>query len=420
MHKPQKTQLLTASLAMLLSALFFAGCDQQHPPDASKEPLPQNEDATPGQTQEKKETEQLPNELPPLESETAPQEGFENTPDPDYKVTGGEVALVTDLSSVMDDGFNQAIFEGLMYYSDAAGVSYSYYSASRNDQADYDGAVLRAIEDGARLVVCGGAHFDSTVGLFQDKFPDIHFLMVSGIPKDEKGNALPISPNVHCISLHQEQAGYLAGYLAVLDGYRELGFIGGEKLPTVIKYCHGYLQGASDAAIALDIPADVSVRCWYSGTFNPSPEIERISREWYEDGTQVIFACGGSIYQSILKSAEQWDGLLIGMDVDQSHLSKRFLTSAMDGLQRSVIIALDDYYANGKKWDEEQAGQIISYGAEHKCVELPTSDEAWRFENATVDDYAAILRQLRDGTVQVSDETATPPDVKINVYWTED
>ena len=340
--------------------------------------------------------------------------------DPDYQVAGGEVSLVTDISSVMDHGFNQAAFEGIMSYSQAAGISYSYYTSSGDTRANYDDTVMHAIQNGARLIVCNGSHFEQTIGQFQDEYPDIHFLMISGIPRDESGSPLPLAPNVHSITLHQEQAGYLAGYMTVLDGYTRLGFIGGEQLPSVTRYCHGYLQGINDAADFLGISDEVTVNCWYSGTFNPSEQIQDIADEWYGSGTQVIFSCGGSIYESILPPAEKYDGMLIGVDVDQSALSPRFLTSAIDGIQRAIIIALDNYYAGGNQWDSTQAGQILNYGAKQKCVELPISNEAWRFSKASLNDYNDLLKSLKNDEITISDDISAPLKTAITVNWTEE
>lgn len=340
--------------------------------------------------------------------------------DPDYQVTGGEVSLVTDISSVMDHGFNQAAFEGIMGYSQAAGISYSYYTSSGDTRANYDDTVMHAIQNGARLIVCNGSHFEQTIGQFQDEYPDIHFLMISGIPRDGSGSPLTLAPNVHSITFHQEQAGYLAGYMTVLDGYTKLGFIGGEQLPTVSRYCHGYLQGINDAAVFLGISDEVSVNCWYSGTFNPSSQIEDTADAWYGSGTQVIFSCGGSIYESILPAADQHDGMLIGVDVDQSDISPRFLTSAIDGIQRAIIITLDDYYANENQWDPNQSGQILSYGAQQKCAELPISDQAWRFQSATLTDYNNLIKKIKNGEINISEDYNVPPKTKITVNWTED
>ena len=413
----------------ILLLLFLFGCtnndapvstDSVPEPTAVDHPEEANDNADSGEAVSAAES-GLENNLPGEGSttpEAIPLAPWES--DSDYLITGGEVSLVTDISSVMDHGFNQAAFEGIMSYSQAAGISYSFYTSSGDTKACYDDTVMHAIQNGARLIVSNGSHFEQTIGELQTQYPDIHFLMISGIPRDESNAPLPLSPNVHSITFHQEQAGYLAGYMTVLDGYTRLGFIGGEQLPSVTRYCYGYLQGINDAAASLGITKEVSVNCWYSGTFNPSEQIEAMADEWYDSGTQIIFSCGGSIYESILPPAEKHDGMLIGVDVDQSDLSPRFLTSAIDGIQRAIIIALDNYYAAGNQWDSTQAGQILNYGAKQKCVELPISNEAWRFSKASLNDYDNLLRRMRNDEIIVSEDINTHPKTAITVNWTEE
>ncbi|MBD5488301.1 MAG: BMP family ABC transporter substrate-binding protein [Lachnospiraceae bacterium] len=348
-------------------------------------------------------------------SEKEPEMEPEQTTVSNCQIAGGQVALVIDASSAMDSGFNQAALNGAQTYADAAEVSYSYYSADDDTQESYEKAVTTAIQNDAALVICAGSHFEETVGRMQNEYDDVFFLLLDGVPKDAEGNAVVIAPNVHCITYREEEAGYLAGYMAVLDGYTKLGFIGGEQLPSVERYGYGYLQGIDAAAAHLGNSDDISVEYWYAGTFLPDEQIEETSREWYEAGTEVIFACGGSLYQSVLLSAESCGGKVIGADVDQSDISELILTSAMKGIDSSVIDALDDFFANGRSWPGEIAGSVNSYGAKEKCVRLPVYGDAWRFQTAEMSDYLHVIAGLKSGDIQVSDGIDTQPETTVSV-----
>lgn len=346
--------------------------------------------------------------------------GQEEKKDPagrDSRVTDVRIALVTDISSVMDNVFNQAALQGIQVYADGAGISYSCYSTRADTQENYKETILSAIQDQAGLIICAGSHFEQAVGELQNDYSDIYFLLLDGVPRDSLGNAVAIAPNVHCITYKEEEAGYLVGYMSVLEGYRKFGFIGGEELPSVQKYGYGYLQGIDDAAGALEAADDVQVEYWYADTFLPNEQIAEISKEWYQAGTEIIFACGGSLYQSVLSSAEACDGMMIGVDVDQSDISKRFLTSAMKGIDSSIIIALDDFFASGKKWPPELAGNAASYGAREKCINLPVQSNAWRFQTATMDEYLKILARLKSGDIQISVDADTPPETIVAVIY---
>lgn len=333
----------------------------------------------------------------------------------DYRAEGGEIAFICD-GIIMDGSYNEAVYKGIQTYALAAGVSFSYYIVNGDTLECYGEAIDRAVSSHARVVVCVGYNFGEPVGLLQKLYPQTSFLMIDSRPVDDEGNAMDAGDNVHSVFFQEEQSGYLAGYLAVMEGYRRLGFIGGKEDPSVIRYGYGYLQGINDAAEDMEL-TDVTVNYWYADTYQPGQEISDKALRWYSDGTEIIFSCGGSLYKSVLEAAEQGDGLLIGVDVDQSPLSQRFVTSALKDLTHAVVISLDDYYASGGRWSGEFAGQEVLYGAQQDCVGVPVINTEWRFKHVTKDDYYKVLRQIKFGEVLVSDETDAPPEMSIGVNY---
>ena len=228
--------------------LLLTGCGKENGDAAVQEPV------NPGSQTE--------------DSNSEPEKESEQQEDPEQQeqitvstcqITGGQVALIIDVASAMDNGFNQAALNGAQTYADAAEISYSYYSAVSDTEDAYEEAVLTAIQNDAELVICAGSQFEQTVGRMQKEYGDVYFLLLDGVPRDASGEAVDIEPNVHCITYREEEAGYLAGYMAVLEGYTKLGFIGGEQLPTVERYGCGYLQGIDDAAGVLGNSDDISV-----------------------------------------------------------------------------------------------------------------------------------------------------------------
>lgn len=351
------------------------------------------------------------------EDDTSGQSPKQETEDVNKDVKTRKAALVTDGSSAMENGFNQAALKGVKTYADAACVPYVCYNAQEDESDVYRDAVLMAIEDDAELVVCVGPDFESAVGSLQEEYKDVYFLLLGGVPKDDSGEDVAIAPNVHCIIYREEEAGYLVGYMSVLEGYRKFGFIGGEDRSSVEKYGYGYLQGIDAAAASLEVSDEVCIEYWYTDTASPNDQIEEMSMEWYQAGTEVIFACGGMLYESVLSAAEVCGGLLIGADVDQSGVSDLFLTSAVKGIDASIIVALDDFFANGKKWPEDLAGTAVPYGAKEKCLSLPVQNNAWRFKNATTGDYLQVLARLRSGEIQIDIDTEELPETTVMVVY---
>lgn len=341
------------------------------------------------------------------------QKMFED-PYGDYRETGGEIAFLTD-GAVEDGGYNEAVYNGVRMYALGAGVSFSYYCADSEKPESYSERMEKAAQDGARIIVCAGYRFGEAVADLQSAYPKIFFLLVDAVPHNAADEEVPIKENVHCILFHEEQAGYLAGYMAVWEGYRNFGFIGGTEEASVLRYGYGYLQGIDAAAKDLSLD-DVAVNYWYADTFSADDSVREKAAFWYENGVQVIFACGEGLYESVLEAAEEQDGRMIGVDVDQSRISERFLTSAVKNIGTAVTDSLDVFYASGG-WSEAEAGQVRRYGVEEGCAAIPVVDSEWRFKEIPVTHFFEIYKQMKRGDRTVSDAIDAPPQVAVSVNY---
>lgn len=335
----------------------------------------------------------------------------------DYKESGGQIAFVL-CGTLMDGSYNEDIYQGIQVYALSAGISFSTYVASEDSPEEYRKTMERAIADKARIIVCEGYVFGETVAALEKVYPEVAFLLVDGVPVDANGESVVMSENVHCVSFHEEESGYIAGYMAVLEGYRKFGFIGGADVPSVVRYGYGYIQGINDAAAHVKAE-DVTVNYWYAQTFEPNNEISKKASEWYEDGTEIIFACGGSLYESVLEAADREDRWLIGVDVDQSGISERFLTSAIKDTSNAVIAALDDFYATGMQWSPELAGQEMQYSIQEDCTGIPLENTEWRFQNITTQEVYDVYGKIKLGEILISNKTDEKPNVSFKVNYDE-
>ena len=327
---------------------------------------------------------------------------------------GYELALVTDVGNIDDGSFNQGTWEGLIEFAEANNKTYSYYRPSEDSDEARMETMKTAIENGAKVVVLPGYLFETALYEMQDQYPDVQFLLIDGEPHSADYSTYSTSKNVYCILYKEEQAGYVAGYSIVKDGYTQLGFLGGMEIPAVQRYGYGFLQGVDDAAE--DLGVDVNVKYWYSQSFVANDEIMTKMSSWFTEGTEVVFACGGKIWLSANAAAEANNGKLIGVDVDQAGDSDLIITSAMKYLGHSVVTALTDLYANNGAWPDAVAGQTSTFGAAEDMVGLPTAEESWRFHTFTVDEYNTIMTGIKDGSIEVSNDTnAAPATTKITV-----
>ena len=233
-----------------------------------------------------------------------------------------------------------------------------------------------------------------------------------------------IPENVFCVTFKEEEAGYLAGYAAVKDGFTKLGFLGGRAVPAVIRYGYGYVQGA-DAA-AQELGTNVQMNYYYGGQFYGDEKITAKMDGWYDGGTEVVFACGGGIWTSAAEAADKHDGKLIGVDVDQNYLgvegvesgkykANPFVPSAMKGLGAAVKNGLDT--VNAGDWSTI-AGTNGNFGLEEgDYVGLPTDEASWNFSTFTMDEYNTVLEKIRNGEIKVDNNSddATKPTTSSNI-----
>ena len=317
-----------------------------------------------------------------------------------------EIAFISGEGELDDSGFHESSWEGIAEYADENRITYSYYRPAADTRQAREEAVRTAAKKGAKIIISQGYPFEEVIAHMQNEYPKIQFLMLDAKPR-KSGQKAELASNVHCILFREEEAGYLAGYAAVREGYTRLGFLGGKEIAPVQRYGSGFIQGAEYAAMEME--REITLKYQYTDTFLPSDEVQQKSKEWYEEGVQVIFACNGGASVSVMQSAEELDGKVIGVDTDQSAESITVLTSAGKNLKGAVTEALDTLYENGGVWSGKQAGKTIPLGAKEEGVGLPQEEEAWRFENFTQRDYRKIYRGLKREEQEILSGTATMP-----------
>ena len=315
-----------------------------------------------------------------------------------------QVAFVTDVGQLKDKSFNQGTFDGVKLYAAANGLSYKYYQPANSSEATDDDrydAMKAAVDGGAEVVVCAGYLQEAALKRAAMEFPDVPFVFIDGYPlTDDDGSVLA---NVAGISFQEEQAGYLAGFAAVKDGFTKLGFSGGGggTNDACCRFGYGYVQGANAAAEELGVTVDMNYSWEYGATFSASTELQTMISGWYANGTEIVFACGGSMFQSIAAAASANDGYVIGVDVDQSGESDYVVTSAMKGLSDAVQWAVGHVYDGTFS---EIGGTGTSLGVKDNAVALPTAEGSWRFETFTVEEYEDLYQQMLDGTLVVDND----------------
>ena len=413
MKKSKKLLALLLCLAMVFG--LAAGGNSNKPAD-SQTPAPGTNTETPA-----------PETETPGETEADPDAIEDSMTSADGKY---QVAFVTDVGQLKDKSFNQGTFDGVKLYAAANGLSYKYYQPANGSEATDDDrydAMKAAVEGGADVVVCAGYLQEAALRKAAIEYPDTPFVFIDGYPIQEQateydaaGNALPndspVLTNVAGVAFQEQQAGSLAGYAAVKDGFTKLGFSGGGggTNPACCRFGYGYVQGANAAALEKGITVDMNYSWQYGSNFSASTDLQTMINGWYVNGTEIVFACGGSMFQSIVAAASANDGYVIGVDVDQSGESEYVVTSAMKGLADAVQWAVAKVYDGTF---DTIGGQQTSLGVADNAVQLPTGADSWRFETFTVEEYESLYQQMVDGTLVVDDDYTVMDNAETATNW---
>ena len=334
-----------------------------------------------------------------------------------------KVALVTDVGTIDDESFNQATWQGVKAYCEANGIEYTYYQPTEDSTEARCISIDQAIKEGANVVVMPGYLFGASIVREQEKYPEVYFIAVdvgAGDLTEDYATYYDPAANVVCATFAEEQAGYLAGYAVVMDGYTKLGFLGGMAVPAVIRYGYGWLQGARDAAKELGV--EVECNYTYAGQFNPDASITAKMEGWYTNGTEIVFACGGGIYASAVEAANIHGAKVVGVDVDQHYIGEKavaengynpFVTSAMKGLKEATVSALGKFFDG--TW-ADIGGKVETLNLQAgDYVGLPTAEASWGFKTFTMDEYNKLIEDIRSGALTVSAEIADHPAVDASV-----
>jgi len=167
-------------------------------------------------------------------------------------------------------------------------------------------------------------------------FPETRFAIIDAAHDD-----LAHRPNnVLGLAFSAEQAGYLAGHLAALvltlsPGEEVISSVGGLRVPAVEKFIAGYRAGARGAN------PRVTMLNSYTDSFLDPVKGRSVALSQIAKGSRVVFQVASACGLGALEAAKERGIWGIGVDVDQSHLGRHILTSAVKRLDVAVFDTIE-------------------------------------------------------------------------------
>jgi basic membrane protein A len=187
------------------------------------------------------------------------------------------------------------------------------------------------------LVIGFGFFAAAAIDRVATEFPETRFATIDFAHED-----LAHRPqNVVGLVFREEQAGYLAGHLAALmltlsAGEEVISSVGGQRVPAVEKFIAGYHAGARGAN------PRVTTLNSYTDRFLDPVKGRSVALSQIAKGSRVVFQVASACGLGALEAAKERGIWGIGVDVDQSHLGRHILTSAVKRLDVAVFDTIEE------------------------------------------------------------------------------
>ncbi len=297
------------------------------------------------------------------------------------------IAMVTDVGGVNDQSFNQSAWEGITEMVNAGKVQAQYLEST--DEADYTPNLDRfADDDNIKLIWGIGYMMTDAIEDAAKKNPDKTYAIVdSNYPENAQPNTIGVLFKAQEPSF---EVGYIAGLMTETN---KVGFVGGQKSPTIDQFDYGYRAGVAYAAKELGKEINVDVQ--YANSFSDAAIGKAIALKMY-DSCDIVFHAAGNVGTGVIAAAGEKDKWVIGVDRDQYDLDpEHVLTSAVKRVGKAIQIVTEKVM-NG----ENLGGTTQEFTTADGCVGLaPSSDKNVPAE--VLEKTAAIEAKIVSGEIVV-------------------
>ncbi len=301
-----------------------------------------------------------------------------------------KVGLITDAGQLNDRGFNQLAYEGLKRAQSELGVEGRVLES--RSAAEYVPNMTTLVRQDYDLIIGVGFAQGDAIATAARQFPDTKFVIIDVDQSTLKG----APENVVGMLFHEEQVGYLAGYLAGLSAKRNegadvVGSVGGFKEPPVDRFIAGYQAGAEAAA------PGVKTLNGYSSDWEDQAKCKELALNQIQAGAEVVFQVAGACGLGALDAARERGVWGIGVDADQSFLGEHVLTSALKKVDEAVFRVIQS--VQDGTW---QGGRNLTLGLEEDGVGLGTVSDQVPEED--VEALETVRERIAAGEIDVPRE----------------
>ena len=268
-----------------------------------------------------------------------------------------KVGLIYDVAGRGDLSFCDAAYAGAKKAEDEWGFKLTEVTPSLS--TDTELTLRRLAKLKYDLIIGVGFLFQEPMNRVAGDFPDVKFALIDAIIE---------RPNVASLTYRAHEGTFLAGVIAALKTEtKQIGFVGGMKVPLVEAFEVGYRAGVKATNPDIEFVAD------YVGVtpqaFNDPTRGKELALAQYNSGVDIILAAAGASGLGVLEAAKTVKKSIIWVDSNGNDLAPGLvLTSVIKGVEISV-------YETIKSVQEGNfSGGLKDYGLKEGGVEYIVDD----------------------------------------------
>lgn len=293
--------------------------------------------------------------------------------------------MVTDTAGIGDQNFNDLALEGGNRAAEELGIEFNVLESQT--AADYVRNLIDGSEQGD-LTVAVGFLLEDALSEVAPQYPDKYFAIIDAVVEGD---------NIVSYVFREHEGSFLAGALAAfMTQTGVIGFVGGIRVPPVMRYEVGYVAGARS------VNPDIQILIAYADDFEDPALGKELSLAQYNNNADIVLAAAGRTGIGTFDAAtELGEGhFVLAADRDQSSLGPEFQLAVVlkkldTGVYEACEMVLNDAFVSGVR-DIGIAEEGVGIGVFHESVPQDVID--------TVNAYSAAIG---DGTIvpPADDET---------------
>ena len=299
-------------------------------------------------------------------------------------VSSYRVGIVFDAGGKDDMSFNANAWRGAMRAINELAITVN--DVEPDDASMIEPAIRLLAEEGFDLIVGVGFATKNAIEKVSQDFSNVHFVIVDSEVKQ---------PNVASLLFEEHEAAFLVGMNAgELSETGTIGFIGGMKIPLIIRTYRAFVAGAeyvNPGIKVLEAYAGVTLTAWSDPNKGKELAFAQIAQD-----ADIIFQAAGGTGMGVFDAVVEKNKLAIGSDTNQNSLRPgNILTSMLKNVHIAVYQMIKESYQNSFR-PGVHLFNLANYGMGYSFDEFNSGlipmDLIQRVEQAKKDIIAGTLK----------------------------